>query len=89
MIKSGKPKHIVSKMRMSKSRHSSMTVIHQTSCKLKMTAEGFLERAAKLWNLVPNNLKKEHNSRLFKKQARQWVNENCPPKPTKVGALEQ
>ena len=86
MIKSGKPKYIVNKMKMTKSRHSSMTVVRQTSCRLKMTAEGFLEQGAKLWNLVPNSLKTEQNLRLFKKRARQWVNENCPPKPIKAGA---
>ena len=81
MLASGKPEYVVKKFRQSKSRHSTLTVSRQSSSRLKLTGEGFMERAAKLWNLIPKDLKREDNAKTFKIKAKAWVKGTVPPKP--------
>ena len=80
MLVTGKPSEVVAKLRVTATRHQSMSVIRQSSHRLKMTSEGFLERAAKLWNIIPQDLKAEENYKKYKRRVKSWVKESCPPK---------
>ena len=81
MLISGKPEYVVKRFRQTKSRHSTLTVNRQSSSRLKLTGEGFMEQAAKLWNLIPKDLKRENAVKSFKDRAKLWVKESVPPKP--------
>ena len=78
MLITGKPSEVVARLRVTATGHHSMSVKRQTSHRLKMTSEGFLEHAVRLWNLIPQDLKAEADFKKFKWRIKPWVKENCP-----------
>ena len=59
MLTTGKPRYVVDRMVLSDTRHNTMRIRRPTSHQLRLSSEGFLERAAKTWNAVPVDLRKE------------------------------
>ena len=82
MMDSGKPRLVVERLRKAESRHQTLSVIRPTSHQLKMTRESFIERAVKLWNLIPADLKGTQSIAKFKIEAKKWVKLNVPAKPS-------
>ena len=78
---SGKPKFVAERLVSSGSRLNTLRVHRPTSHQLKITGEGFLEKAVRLWNWLPVELRKEPNKRVFKSRAKNWIKQMCPPKP--------
>lgn len=60
--------------------HRSLNTI-QVSCKLSLTRSGFCYRSAKLWNLLPYEMRMEIHPIKFKTQLVDWIKENIPYKP--------
>ena len=81
MMASGKPEFVVRRLVLSGSRQNTMRVVRPTSHQLRLTGEGFLEKAARLWNLLPIELRRESNKPKFKMKAKQWIEMNVPAKP--------
>ena len=53
----------------------------QVSCKLSLSRSGFCYRSAKLWNLLPAEMRSESSPLKFKPQLVDWIKENIPYKP--------
>ena len=53
----------------------------QVTCNLSLSRSGFCFRSAKLWNLLPSEMKNERNLNKFKPQLMDWIKENIPYKP--------
>ena len=71
MLMTRKPRFVVDRMVLSGSRLNTMAIKRPNSHQLKLTGEGFLEKAAQLWNEIPVELRKENdrerlNSRVKK-----------------------
>ena len=75
-----KPNFVMSRTRAANSRHNSIAVVRSTSHQLKLTSEGFMERACRLWNAIPVHLKGDLSANSFKKEAKIWVKLNVPAK---------
>merc|ERR1712082_503752 len=81
MMETGKPKFVVDRILLSGSRQNTMKVMRPTSHHLKLTGEGFLEKASRLWNLLPIDLRREQNKPKFKMKVKSWIFGNVPAKP--------
>ena len=55
--------------------------IDTTAASLNTTRSSFIYRATKLYNLLPDNIKKEMNTVNYKQKMREWVKINIPIKP--------
>ena len=53
----------------------------QVYCKLSLSRAGFCFRSAKLWNLLPSDLRAENNPIKFKSGLLKWIKVNIPHKP--------
>ena len=82
MMDSGKPRLVVERLRKTESRHQTLSVNRPTSHQLKMTRESFMERAVRLWNIIPAYLKGTQPRARFKTEAKKWVKLNVPAKPS-------
>ena len=82
MLLNRKPEFVVNRMVLSGSRLNTMSVRRPASHQLKLTGEGFLERAARLWNTLPLELRNVREHPVFKRRARMWIKEKFPPKPS-------
>ena len=81
MLATGKPKFVVERLLLSGSRQNTLKVIRPTSHQLKLTGEGFLEKAVRLWNLLPIDLRREQSKPKFKMKLKLWIPGNVPAKP--------
>ena len=57
------------------------TTLYHGKCKLGLTREGFVYRAVKLYNLIPDDLRNESKLLRFKSEVKKWVAINIPVKP--------
>ena len=80
MMWTGKPRYVVQRLKISGSRHQTMIVSRPSSHQLKLSGESFPERAAKIWNLVPQRIEEDQSQSKFKTDAKEWVRGNVPAK---------
>ena len=57
------------------------TTLYHGKWKLGLTREGFVYRAVKLYNLIPDDLRNESKLLRFKSEVKKWVAINIPVKP--------
>ena len=76
-----KPVVIYERMRISGTRLMTMSIKRPTVHQLKLTSEGFVEKAMGMWNRIPIELRKEQSVTSFKARIKSWVKGNWPAKP--------
>ena len=81
ILVTGKPGLAAKRLVMSGTRRNTVRVQRPTSHQLVLTGEGFLERATRLWNAVPDEIRRDLRDEKFKARIRLWVEENCPSRP--------
>ena len=78
ITQSGQPKYLAEKLvTPPHGQHLSF----QVNCKLNISRSGFLFRGAKIWNLLPSDLKQEPKVGTFKIKLKKWIIANIPAKP--------
>ena len=86
IIRTGQPQYLAEKLvvrtppleREFPARHEGFITVN---CDLTTSRSGFLYRAAKLWNLLPRNLREESKTEVFKKNLKNWTKLNVLQKP--------
>ena len=53
----------------------------QVQCTLSLSRSGFCYRSAKLWNLLPPEMRSETNPKNFKPLLKDWIKTNVPYRP--------
>ena len=48
---------------------------------LSIARSGFIYRGAKLWNMIPINVRNANSPHTFKKQIKQWIKSNVSIHP--------
>ena len=81
ILVTGKPKLVAQRLVLSGTRNNTLQVRRSTSHQLMITSEGFLERATRLWNAVPSDIRRDLELDIFKGRIRKWVEVFCPRKP--------
>ena len=49
---------------------------------LSIARSGFVYRGAKLWNMIPNDVRTSTSAQVFKKRIKQWIKNNIAIHPT-------
>ena len=87
MITSGKPEYFAKKFTRRYPNSDSifparqMNSVNVCSYKLSISRSGFLYRAGKLWNHLPESLRTQRKISSFKTELRKWIKELIPMKP--------
>ena len=76
-----KPKYLADRLQSVQSRNRSGSIIPQQKSRLGVYREGFVERGRKLFNVIPDNLKREEKIGKLKKLAKVWIKENIAISP--------
>ena len=60
--------------------HRRLNTMH-VQCTLSLSRSGFCYRSAKLWNLLPPEMRSETNPKNFKPLLKNWIKTNVPYRP--------
>ena len=82
IIQCGKPEYIAEQMTSRNAGGTRMgTTLDIPQKSLTLSREGFVYRGSKLYNLIPESLRKEMKISIFKKEAKNWIKVHIPVKP--------
>ena len=86
ILRTGQPKYLADKLILNKSREDQAFPSRQLNtitvkCRLTLTKSGFLYRIARIWNLLPTELRGEVKAEAFKDSVKNWIREHVPRKP--------
>ena len=82
MIHSGKPEYITRKLSMNMNPATRQENMIKLRSNLTITRGAYVYRASSIYNNLPPEMRANMDPKLFKSQARTWVKQNIPPKPT-------
>ena len=86
VIKTGKPEYLSSKLMVNRDtgvarRGLEVSTIVMPNYLLGVSRAGFIYRGAKLFNMLPGNLREESETAKFKAESRRWIQRNIKVKP--------
>ena len=82
IIQCGKPEYIAEQMTSRNAGGTRMgTTLDIPQKSLTLSREGFVYRGSKLYNLIPESLRKEMKISIFKREAKNWIQVHIPVKP--------
>ena len=76
-----KPSYLARRLQPAARGSRSSSTIQQVTPSLGISREGFVNRGAKLFNMLSGILKPETSVEKFKKMAKKWTKENIPLMP--------
>ena len=86
IIRTGQPQYLSSKLILRQAIPDQINPLRQlntitVNCELTISRSGFLYRAAKIWNQLPDDLRAEVQPEVFKVKVKQWIRKHIPRKP--------
>ena len=86
IIRNGQPKYLAEKLALRRpeghyvfpQRQINTIKVHGD---LTLSRSGFIHRGARLWNLLPSDLRQQTQLMPFKMELRRWISSNVPVKP--------
>ena len=86
VVTSGYPGYLAERLRLKKPAEGIfparlINTIEVPKVRLTLSRGGFIYRGAKLWNMLPAQMRQENKPGKFKNTLRKWIKENIPYKP--------
>ena len=86
IIDSGQPEYLAEKLSLRRPNEHYVFPLRQANTlkvrgDLTLSRSGFLNRGARLWNLLPLEMRQQSQLKLFRMELKRWIPSNVPVKP--------
>ena len=79
-VRTGKPAFIADRLTPANQTRTAKNQLVIPRCRLNLSLEGFTNQAARLYNALPDNIKREPDKRRLKANLKKWISHNIQPK---------